>query len=265
MGIENQHRRDFVKSAAIGSLSCLSLSGIVTAAFAAEKVKPIALRRNDMILFQGDSITDGNRDRTTTRFNEGNASRKSDYNDFNSLGALYVFAAASELLYKHPDKNLRILNRGISGDKVFQLNARWEEDCLKIKPDVLSLLVGVNDYWHALVGNYNGTLEVYQKDLRALLNRTKQALPDVKLIIGEPFAIKGGAAITDKWYPAFNDYRLAAREISDEFKATFIPYQSIFDAALALAPGNYWSFDGVHPSVPGAQLMAQAWLNVVKA
>jgi lysophospholipase L1-like esterase len=86
----------------------------------------------------------------------------------------------------------------------------------------------------------------------------------VILIICEPFGVKGVKAVDDKWYPEFLDYQKAAREIAAQFGAVFIPLQGIFDEAQKQAPGSYWTGDGVHPSLAGAQLMAEAWLNVVK-
>src|SRR5690606_14216881 len=113
-------------------------------------------------------------------------------------------------------------------------------------------------------GRYDGTVEVYSKDYRALLERTRKQFPNVRLIIGEPFAVKGIKAVDDTWYPDFDGYRSAAREIAAEFGAAFIPYQRVFDQAQRSAPGVYWTHDGVHPSPAGAALMAHAWLETVK-
>ena len=125
-------------------------------------------------------------------------------------------------------------------------------------------MVGVNDYWHTITNGYKGTLDDYRKDYRKLLTRTRETLPDVKFIIGEPYAMKGVKAVDDSWYPAFDTYRQVASETAEEFGATFIPYQSVMDEALKLAPASYWSLDGVHPSPAGASLMAYAWQNGVK-
>ena len=252
---KNHSRRNFLKQSTLASASLLSIPQIVSATFANAEVKKkkVSLSKEDVILFQGDSITD--------------AGRKKDDNNFNvsaSLGSGYAMIAASEMLFKYADKNLKIYNKGISGNKVYQLAERWEKDCLDIKPNVLSILIGVNDFWHKLNGNYNGTIQKYRDDYRALLDRTKQKLPDVKLIIGEPFAVTGIKAVDEKWYPAFDEYRSAAREIASSFGAVFIPYQSIFDKAQKSAPGVYWTHDGVHPSLAGAHLMAHAWLEAVK-
>ncbi|MCY7293228.1 MAG: SGNH/GDSL hydrolase family protein [Ferruginibacter sp.] len=244
-------RRDFLRNTSLSSLMAFSLPEIVEAAI--PNAPALRLNSDDVILFQGDSITD--------------AGRKKDDNNFNnptSLGSGYVVQAAGELLLNHADKNLKIYNKGISGNKVFQLAARWDKDCLEIKPTVLTILIGVNDYWHKHDGKYNGTLEVYKKDFKALLERTKTALPNVKFVIGEPFALNGIKAVKDTWYPEFDAYRAAAKEIALEFNAVFIPYLKVFDESSKVANGVYWTGDGVHPTLAGAKLMAPAWLKEVK-
>ncbi len=246
-------RRDFIKKTALTGMLSLGIPEIVSAAYQPEKTDKITLEKDSVILFQGDSITDSGRNKEETSFNNNKA-----------LGSGYAFLAGAELLYKYPDKRLKIYNKGISGNKVYQLAERWETDCLNLKPAVLSILIGINDFWHMLDGKYTGTIDIYRNDLKALLERTRQQLPKVKLIIGEPFALSGIKAVDEKWYPAFNEYRKAAREISDQAGAVFIPYQSVFDKAHKLAPGVYWTFDGVHPSLAGARLMAHAWLSAVK-
>lgn len=122
----------------------------------------------------------------------------------------------------------------------------------------------MNDIWHKLNGDYYGTVDIYRTDYIALLERTKSALPDVKLIICEPFAVPGVKAVDEKWYPEFYGYQRAAREIASKFGAAFIPLQKIYDEAQRKAPGSYWTPDGVHPSIAGAQLMAMAWLETIK-
>ena len=250
---QSNNRRDFIKKAAIGSLAAVSIPSIVSTAFAAEKSKKTILAQDDVVLFQGDSITEWGRDKSKTK-----------PNDFGSLGSGYVLLTATNVLREYATKNLKIYNTGISGNKVFQLADRWDNDTLALKPNVLSVMVGVNDYWHTITSGYKGTLEDYRNDYRKLLTRTRQALPDVKFIIGEPFAMKGVKAVDDSWYPAFDNYRRVSRETAEEFGATFIPYQNVMDEALKLAPATYWSLDGVHPSPAGAALMAYAWENAVK-
>ena len=250
---EHNSRRDFLKKALFGSLATVSIPAIVSSAFAAEKGKKIELKKDDIILFQGDSITDAGRKRDDIKTNSAAA-----------LGSGYAFMASADLLRQHPDKNLSIFNKGISGNKVYQLAERWNSDALELKPTVLSILIGVNDFWHLKRGNYAGTVEKYRTDYQALLDRTRKQLPDVKFIIGEPFAIAGIKAVDESWFPAFNDYRNAAREIAGQYGAVFIPYQTVFDKAQKSAPGVYWTHDGVHPTIAGNRLMAQAWLETVK-
>ncbi len=245
-------RRGFIKKALIGSAIGISMSEIVEAAYLPQEGYKAKMAPDATILFQGDSITDAGRKKDETGFNNANA-----------LGSGYAFLAAAQLLQKNPSKGLKIYNKGISGNKVYQLAERWEQDCLHIQPDVLSILIGVNDYWHKHAGRYDGTIEVYRKDYISLLERTKKALPKVQLVIGEPFALKGIKAVDDSWYPAFDAYRQASKEIAGIFNAIFIPYQTIFEKATKHAPGVYWTHDGVHPSVAGAQLMAEAWLKAV--
>lgn len=250
----NNTRRNFMKKVAFASTLSVSIPEIVSAAISRNAVGKITLEKGDVILFQGDSITDAGRNREEMSFNNAKA-----------LGSGYAFMASSQLLYKHPDKDLKIYNKGISGNKVYQLAERWDTDCFALKPNVLSILIGVNDYWHMRNGNYDGTIETYRNDLKSLLDRTKKQLPSVKLIIGEPFAVAGIKAVDNTWFPSFTEYQAAAKQLAESFGAAFIPYQSIFDKAQKSAPGVYWTYDGVHPSIAGAQLMAQSWLEMVKS
>ena len=265
-------RRRFVQAA--GGVAAMSAAGLAALAMAqgdqvgdqpgaAGQGAPGAARQGapgasliqpgDVILFQGDSITD--------------AGRKRDNNEANSQPALgngYAWLAASQMLVNHASADLTIYNRGVSGNKVYQLDERWDADCLALKPNVLSILIGVNDIWHKLNGNYDGTLEKYETDYRALLARTKQELPDVRLVVCEPFVLRCGA-VTEKWFPEFDGYCAAARKVAEEAGAAFVPFQSMFDGAAKIAPPERWAKDGVHPSADGAALMAHEWLRTVKA
>ena len=250
-------RRNFFKRSAVQAAGIASIPMILSATFPEDdkkkKDKFTIFPQKGTVLFQGDSITDAGRNR-----------ERQYSNDASSFGTGYALMAGAGLLKKLPEKSLQIYNRGISGNKVFQLRDRWNEDCLELKPDVLSILIGVNDYWHKRNGEYNGTVEIYENDYRALLKRTKEALPDVKLVICEPFSLTGGSAIGEGWQDEFAPYRKAATKLAKEFDTLYVPYQEIFDEAMKHAPATYWSVDGVHPSMAGAQLMASAWLKVVK-
>lgn len=253
MDNSNNSRRSFLKKAALGTLAAVSIPDILSAAAPKFRTKKTTLVKGGTILFQGDSITDAGRNRDDTGFNTSR-----------NLGSGYPMLAAASLLEKSADLQLRIFNKGVSGNKVYQLVDRWDNDCIAIKPDILSILIGVNDIWHKLNGTYNGTVEIYKRDFIAMLEMTKRLLPDLKLIIGEPFGVRGIKAVNDSWYPEFYEYQKAAREVADQFGAAFIPYQAIFNEAQKHAPGSYWTGDGVHPTLAGAQLMAQAWLATVK-
>lgn len=206
----------------------------------------------DVVLFQGDSITDAGRSREHAQ----------EANSQPALGTGYAWLAAGGLLVDRAGEDLKVFNRGISGNKVFQLADRWEQDCLALEPDVLSILIGVNDIWHARGGNYDGTVEIYERDYDALLLRTRAALPKVELIICEPFVLRCGA-IDDSWFPEFDGYRAAARRVADAHRTTWVAFQEMFDEAIRYAPPEHWAKDGVHPSSAGAALMAQAWLRAV--
>ncbi|MDR2389843.1 MAG: SGNH/GDSL hydrolase family protein, partial [Tannerellaceae bacterium] len=211
----------------------------------------LQLKKDAVILLQGDSITDAGRER------ENNLS-----NSLPMLGTGYSLFLAGKLLSSKADRQLKIYNRGVSGNKVYQLRERWEMECLALRPEVVSILIGVNDFWHTLTGGYKATVEVYEEDYRNLLAYTLEKLPGVQLVIGEPFALRGGAAVEDaRWFPAFDAYREVARKLAGEFNAVFVPYQAGFEAAIRLASTRYWSYDGVHPDLPGRQLMADLWLE----
>ena len=247
-------RRRFLQTVALGGLAALSIPEIVSAAMPPAAKKKIKLRQGDVILFQGDSITDSGRNKQNPAPNNGSA-----------LGNGYPFLTASFLLNNYANLNLTLHNRGISGNKVFQLAERWETDCLELKPNVMSIMIGVNDFWHTQNGSYNGTPETYEKDYMALLERTRNALPNLQLICIEPYAVKAaGGAVNDNWYPVFNEYREAAARVAKAYADVFIPLQSIFDKVQPLASAKHWTGDGVHPSLAGASLISEAWLATLK-
>jgi lysophospholipase L1-like esterase len=201
------------------------------------------------VLFQGDSITDTGRNRHLTEPNQQPA-----------MGHGYAYLTMARLLANHPRDQLRIFNRGISGNRVPDLHDRWQSDCLSLQPDVLSILIGVNDWWHQLDGRYQASVAEYETGYRSLVARTLEALPDVRLVLCEPFVLRCGA-VDQRWFPEFDRRRDAARRIASEFRALFVPFQSVFDRAVAsgVAP-DYWAADGVHPTPQGHQLMSDAWL-----
>ena len=251
-------RRQFVRAGVGLGAAGLAAFGAIDRILAADEKQLAASARpiiepGDTVLFQGDSITDAGRKRDAAGANSEPA-----------FGSGYAWLAAMQLLIDSPAAKLKLFNRGIGGNKVDQLAERWQADCLDLKPNVLSILIGVNDFAHGLSGDFKGTVKTYESGYRALIQRTKEALPDVKLILCEPFVLKAGA-VNDKWFPGFDGYRAAARRIADEAKAVFVPFQTMFDHAAEVAPPATWAADGVHPSASGAALMAHWWLKAVGA
>lgn len=254
-------RRSFLTTSTVA----LGLAGVAGLAVVPESSAALfggsgrsLIGKNDTILFQGDSITDSGRSR-----DKDNTSAP---NNQPGLGNGYAWLAAADLLVNRPADGLKIFNRGISGHKVFQLAERWQSDCLDLNPNVLSILIGVNDIWHSLEPKlgYKGTVEIYERDYHALVERTRKALPRTKLVICEPFVLRCGA-VTDNWFPEFDNYRASARRVADKHRATFVPFQAMFDEAIKYAPPEHWAKDGVHPSPAGAALMSSFWLKAVGA
>ncbi len=251
----NFSRRKFLGQTVAGASALSGIPAIVpgylTGEFSGGNKTPF--KKGDIILFQGDSITDAGRDKETEFPNARQ-----------SFGSGYAFLAASSLLCDYPELRLSIYNRGISGNKVYQLAERWQKDCIELQPNLLSILIGVNDYWHMRNGKYNGTVQVYENDYRELLHRTKEQLPDVKLVICEPFILTDTSAVDNTWIGPMKEYQSVAKKIAKEFKAVWVPFQKTFDEAVKQAPSTYWTADGVHPSMAGAQLMAKTWLKLVR-
>lgn len=203
-----------------------------------------------IVLFQGDSITDAGRDRGTA---EPNAARP--------LGSGYPLLVASAALAAHPDRGLRFYNRGVSGNKVPDLEARWAADTLALAPQLLSILVGVNDFWHKLSSGYTGTVQDYENQYVALLDETRRAVPQVRLLVLEPFVLRCGA-VDDRWFPEFDQRRAAAARVARHAGATFLPLQRIFDHLARKAAPQYWAADGVHPTPAGHSVIAEHWRRV---
>jgi lysophospholipase L1-like esterase len=250
-------RRDFIKKSAIAGAAGLLIPEATKAAISesssAGEAQRNRLSTGEIILFQGDSITDKGRSRNDEAIP----------NHQNQLGGGYVLFTAANILANHAEKELNIYNRGISGNKVFQLAERWKKDCIELNPDILSILIGVNDFWHTKSHDYKGTVTTYATDYDKLIADTKKALPKVKIIILEPFIIHGGTALDDTWESGFAPYRDAAKKIAKDHGLTFVPLQSTFNEALKKAPASFWGPDGVHPSLAGAQLIAQTWVKAV--
>jgi lysophospholipase L1-like esterase len=235
-------RRDFLA----GSAASVALAACASA----PKTPSVSTKphgRAGVVLFQGDSITDASRSRAAAGPNTPAA-----------LGTGYPLLIASAVLRAQADRDWSFFNRGISGNRVPDLQARWAADTIALKPDVLSILIGVNDYWHMRRNTYAGTAADYEAGLAALLGGTREALPSVRLIIMEPFVLPIGS-VDMTWFPAFDERRAIARRIADRTGATFV---SLHDAIMAEATrtrADRWLGDGVHPTPAGHALIAERW------
>ncbi|MDO7907121.1 SGNH/GDSL hydrolase family protein [Paenibacillus sp. JX-17] len=204
------------------------------------------------ILFQGDSITDGGR------------SRNDDPNHF--LGHGYAYIIAARLGQELADQQPVFLNRGVSGDRASDLYARWNEDCISHRPDLLSILVGVNDAWRSMNGEPSGVTDRFERAYRHLLQETREVLPETGLVLCEPFILRTGATEEkwEQWQERVGQYQEATKALAAEFGAVFVPLQDALNQAEERAEAAYWLWDGVHPTAAGHELIAGRWLEVVQ-
>ena len=217
------------------------------------------IQPNSTILFQGDSITDAGRAK-------GSGDEPLPANDIAALGTGYAAKAAGILLAQFPGQGLQVHNRGISGNRVTNMRDRWQADCLDLKPDVLSILIGINDTWHGVASGTpdNGVgLEPFDGVLRALIKTTREALPNLKLVICEPFTTEAGAVLEMNFHPDIDDRRAIVRAIAKDHADVFVPFQKMFDDLCTQAAPDFWAGDGVHPSPAGHEKMAEFWMKCV--
>ncbi|MCC7146566.1 MAG: SGNH/GDSL hydrolase family protein [Phycisphaeraceae bacterium] len=208
-----------------------------------------------VVLFQGDSITDAGRNRDVA---------KVDPQSLAALGNGYAMLTASQLLVRLADHDLTIHNRGIGGNRVPDLRDRWQVDCIDLKPNLVSILIGVNDTWHGYIngGNKGVPVNEYEQIYRRLLDWTVSALPGVKLVLGEPFTFRCGK-VTAAWEPEMSQRVQVVRELANDFGARLVPFQTEIDRILPKVSGEYWSTDGVHPTLAGHALLAKIWLDAM--
>lgn len=210
------------------------------------------LRQNEIILFQGDSITDGNR------------GRNQDPNHI--MGHGYQFIVGAKLHVDNIDKNIQTFNRGISGNRISDLYGRWLEDCINLKPTMLSILIGVNDILHAFEENSGSSPERYEKIYRMLLDEALFHNPDIRIVIMEPFVGKYYGAHEER-SGFFHDYvkklQPICKKLAEEYNAAFVPLQDILDEyQQKTAPQNI-IWDGIHPTITGHEIIARRWLSCV--
>lgn len=204
------------------------------------------------ILFQGDSITDAKRDRE---------------ND-NYLGSGYATMAAGQLGMEHPGE-YRFLNRGISGNRVSDLYARIKRDIINLRPDYMSILIGVNDVWHEISSQNGLSQQKFEIIYDLLISEILEELPQLKIMILEPFVLPGTATEAiperpDRWDTFRAEVPLraaAAKRIAQKYGLVYVPLQSCFDEACKTAPASDWLIDGVHPTAMGHELIKRQWLK----
>ena len=225
-------------------LSLLTLSVLSGALFAAAPFP--AFHENDVIVFQGDSITDGGRARS------GN-----DHN--HTMGQDYAYIVSGCISSQCPERHLTFLNRGIGGQKVGDLAARWQKDTLDLKPTIVSILVGINDSQaHTLPAAFEQTYD-------QMLAGTVAALPHVRLVLCAPFTLPVGKfkANYGPWQAEVQERAKVVEKLAAKYHAPVVRLQPILDEACKRAPAEYWLWDGIHPDYCGHYLLAQEWIRTV--
>ena len=201
------------------------------------------------ILFQGDSITDAGRSRE----------------DEKHLGIGYPRFVSGELALDNPGE-YEFFNRGIGGNRIVDIYARIKKDLINLKPDVMSILIGINDVWHE-VGEQNGVdAEKFFNVYSLIIEEVKSALPNIKIMIMEPFVLKARA--TEENWDYFETETAKrqemAKKIAEKYNLKYIPLQDKFNEAAKLAPNDYWLGDGVHPTYAGHELIKREWIKAFK-
>ena len=202
------------------------------------------LKNNMKVLFQGDSVTDCDRSRA----------------DDSYLGYGYPSFVAETL----KDMGLTLINRAVSGERVSDVYARREKDIFEVKPDVFSILIGVNDTWRRYDENNPRTAEEFEAIYRKLLDEVKERLPGVPIVIMAPFVLE----VPDKKHWISEDLCFkqdAVRRIAADYADVYIPLDEIFKAEFDKHEDIYYlSPDGVHPNETGHKLIAKCWVDAVK-
>ena len=205
----------------------------------------------ERILFIGDSITDAERLKTS----------------FTDMGKGYANYVKATLGAENPEK-YEFLNRGISGNRIVDLYARIKADFINLAPDIASIYVGVNDVWHELGDSPNGVdADKFFKIYSMLIEEVKEALPDIKIMILEPFVLKG-CSTTEHWdyfYTEAKKRAEMARKIAQKYDLPFIELQDGFDELCKEAGEGYWLGDGVHPTPMGHEFIKNKWLDAFNA
>ena len=201
-----------------------------------------------LVVFQGDSITDMCRTR--------------EYDAL--LGCSYATYISSAAVI-NCEKKVQCLNRAISGDRIVDLLARWKRDCLNLKPDIVSILIGVNDMWHEILTGNGVDAEEFEDVYDLLLSLTERKNPGTKFVLMEPFLLHGHAT-NEHWDYMMAEIKLRAeitKKMAEKHNAIFVPLQALLQESAEKYGAGEVSQDGVHPNALGHQLIARQWLNTV--
>jgi acyl-CoA thioesterase I len=194
------------------------------------------------ILFQGDSITCSGR----------------KYQKNENLGTGYVAMIALWLSATYPEMDIKVLNRGVSGDKIRDLKNRWQKDTLNLRPDVVSILIGINDIAYNFWSNPT-MISDFKNDYQIILQSTYDSLR-CKVVLMEPFLLTVSKEQV-KLRESFNERIKVVRDLSEEFETLIVPLNKIFNEAEKKREAKFWSLDGFHPTPVGHALIAQSWLK----
>jgi lysophospholipase L1-like esterase len=225
----------------------LTAALLLAAPFTSNAIEPLpAFTPGARILFQGDSITDGNR------------GRSADPNHI--LGHGYAFIIAAKFGAAFPAAKLEFFNRGISGNTVLDLEKRWQQDTLDLKPDLLSILIGVNDKGKGV------PLDRYEQTYDKIITDAKAANPQLKLVLCEPFVVNHRA--TEPQHGSPNADIVKRQEIvarlAKKHGAALAHFQAALDRATERAPAAHWIWDDIHPTYSGHQILADEWERAVR-
>lgn len=230
------------------------------------------------VLWIGDSITDGGWGNSGGDMRP--SSQRSHWDMNHIYGHSYMMLCASHYQSEYPNDQMQFWNRGISGNTLQQICDRWQEDCLALKPNVVSLLVGTNDVHYYLdekaraleAGEEIPAFDVnsWEEQYRILMQQTLDSLPGVHLVLCTPFVAKAGwvgeAANYAEREQLVRQLAEAVSRVADEVQATLIPFDQLFSSLREDCPtGNnsYWIWDGIHPTPAGHRRMADLWLKTV--
>lgn len=218
------------------------------------------------VLYIGDSITDGN-------WGGGGSSSDRNLSDMNHIfGHGYMFICAAHYMSEFPEKNYSFYNRGISGNTLADLEKRWKKDVLEIHPDVLSILIGINDVYLYLKSEPSEefNFESWEKRYRSLLDRAKTENSDLQLILGTPFVFPTGSMKENSKFDKAREMVLKLKskveKIAIDYDAICLPYFNLFEQLIRETESlsdTYWIWDGIHPTPAGHQRMAKMWMDSV--